>query len=113
MTILEAVKATDSVLLTPEIDQNREISVGYACDLLSWVMSHGENGMAWITVQTHMNVIAVASLADMACVIVPEGIAVDAAIASKAQEEGIAVLSTKKSAFEVSGILYSAGVRCK
>lgn len=113
MTVQEAVKATDAVLLTTGTDKNRAITVGYACDLLSWVMSHGENGMAWITVQTHMNVIAVASLADMACVIVPEGIAVDPAVVSKAQEEGIAILSTKKSAFEVSGILYSAGIACK
>jgi len=88
----------------------REITCGYACDLLSWVMSHGKAGMAWVTVQTHMNVVAVAALHEMACVIVPEGIEVDEKSVERAAEEGIAVFSTAKSAYEVCGLLYQAGV---
>ena len=40
---------------------DREIACGYSCDLLSWVMAHGKQDMAWVTVQAHLNVIAVAS----------------------------------------------------
>jgi hypothetical protein len=50
-----------------------EVTCGYTCDLLSWVMARGKAGCAWVTVQTHMNVVAVASLHDMACIICPEG----------------------------------------
>ena len=53
-------------------DENRAIACGYTCDLLSHVMGKGVADMAWVTVQTHMNVVAVASLLDFACVIVPE-----------------------------------------
>ena len=42
---------------------DREIACGYSCDLLSWVMAHGKQDMAWVTVQAHLNVIAVAVLA--------------------------------------------------
>jgi serine kinase of HPr protein (carbohydrate metabolism regulator) len=88
----------------------REITGGYVCDLLSHVMGRGVPDMAWITVQTHMNVIAVASLLDFACVIVPESIAVDPAIVEKAQQEGIALLSSEKTAYELVCLLDEQGV---
>ena len=91
-------------------DSDREITAGYTCDLLSHVMGRGQAGMAWITVQTHMNVIAVASLLDFACVVVPEGLPVEAPILSKADEEGIVVLSSGKTAFELVTILAAHGV---
>ena len=72
MTVAELSNLIQARCLTPGLDAGREVTCGYACDLLSWVMSHGEEGMAWVTVQTHLNVIAVAALADMACVILPE-----------------------------------------
>ena len=42
------------------LEETAEITDGYICDLLSWVMARGTEGMAWITVQTHLNVLAVA-----------------------------------------------------
>ena len=77
MNILALSEKIEATILTKEADTAREVSSGYTCDLLSWVMAHGREGMAWITVQTHMNVIAVATLHDMACVIIPEGIKVE------------------------------------
>ena len=82
-------------------NMEREVACGYACDLLSWVMAHGQAGMAWITVQTHLNVIAVASLLDMAAVIIPEGIDLDASTLEKADEEGITVLSSELPAYDL------------
>ena len=94
MTISELAEKIGANVVTPGVDLSREISSGYTCDLLSWVMAHGKEGMAWITVQTHMNVIAVATLHDMACVIIPEGIKVEEDVIKKADEEGVAVLTS-------------------
>lgn len=110
MTVRQAAALLGAQILTPGVGEEKEALCGYACDLLSWVMSHGAAGTAWITVMTHMNVIAVATLLDFACVIVPEGIAVDGPILDKAAEEGICVLSSDKTAFELCGLLYGAGV---
>ena len=96
--------------LTPSLPLEREVTSGYACDMLSWVMAHGAPGMAWTTVQTHMNVIAVAVLADMACVILPENIQMEKENLEKAAAEGLPVLSTALSAYKVCGKLTAAGI---
>ena len=95
---------------TPELPMNQEVSCGYTCDLLSWVMAHGKQGMAWITVQTHMNVIAVAVLMEMSCVIVPEGIHMEEASIAKAAEEGVVVLERPMTASELCGLMTGAGL---
>ena len=110
MTVNDIITILGAELLTGGTDTSKQVKEGYACDLLSWVMAHGREGMAWITVQTHMNVIAVASLHDMACVIIPEGIAMDAEVVDKATEEGISVLKSSLTAFEISGKLAAAGI---
>ena len=96
--------------VTPGVAEDKEISCGYTCDLLSWVMAHGLEGMAWVTVQTHMNVIAVAVLAEMACVVMPEGIDMPEESLKKAEEEGLAVLKTSLTAFAVCGRMAAAGI---
>ncbi len=58
-------------------------------------------GNIWITVQTHLNVLAVAELNDAACIIVPEGISPGSATVEKALEKGIAILSADKPAYEL------------
>ena len=110
MTVSELIKLIDAKDMTPETNKNTEVSCGYTCDLLSWVMAHGAAGMAWVTVQTHMNVIAVASLHEMSCVIIPEGIAVEQEVLDKAAEEGIAVLGTKLDAYRICGKMAEAGI---
>ena len=113
MTVNEMAKLIDAEIMTQEADGNAEVSCGYTCDLLSWVMAHGAAGMAWVTVQTHMNVIAVASLMEMAAVIIPEGIEMEAPSLAKANDEGISVLQTKLTAFEICARLASAGLKGK
>ncbi len=110
MTVLEVKEALGAHVLTQGTDLNRTVNEGYSCDLLSWVMAHGREGMAWITVQTHMNVIAVASLHDMSCVIIPENIRMEDDVLAKATEEGITVLSSELTAFDISGRLFAAGI---
>ncbi len=110
MTIQGFLDLTGSKLVTGSVDLTREITCGYACDLLSWVMSHGAPGMCWITVQAHMNVIAVATLMDMAAVVAPEGIRFEQDIIQKAEEEGVALIEADRTAYELSGLLYAQGV---
>ena len=110
MTVNEVADILGASILTKEADTGRDVKEGYTCDLLSWVMAHGREGMAWITVQTHMNVIAVASLHDMSCVIIPESIRMEDDVVEKADEEGICVLSSALTAFDICGRLASAGI---
>ena len=110
MTVSELAKLIDANLVTGEAGAAREVASGYVCDLLSWVMSHGVAGTAWVTVQTHMNVVAVATLLDLACVIVPEGITVPEATAEKAAEEDVAVMTTGKTAYEIAVLMAGRGI---
>lgn len=96
--------------LTAIQDKDRDVTDAYVCDLLSWVMAKGEPGSAWITVQTHLNVVAVAALKEFSCIIVPEGIEVPEATVAKAQEEGIAVFSSDQNAYRICRALGSLGV---
>ena len=110
MTIKEIIDLTQSVNKTTTLSLETDVTCGYTCDLLSWVMAHGRQGMAWITVQTHMNVIAVAVLMEMSCVIVPEGIAMEEASLEKAEEEGVVVLQSQLTAYELCGRMAAAGL---
>jgi len=113
MTVQEMIGLIDAKDMTPETDKNAEVTCGYTCDLLSWVMAHGAAGMAWVTVQTHMNVIAVASLMEMAAVIIPEGIEMEAPSLEKAKEEGISVLESPLTAYEICARLAAKGLAAK
>lgn len=110
MKVCELIALIEATNLTPGVDDQREIACGYTCDLLSWVMANGEAGMAWVTVQIHMNVIAVAVLAEMACVILPESIDMEAASLAKAASEGLCVLRSPLSGYEICGRMHAAGV---
>lgn len=110
MKVSELCSMIDGKLLTDERTAENEIKSCYACDLLSRVMAMGDEGCAWITVQTHMNVVAVASLHDMSCIICPEGIDPEKASVCKASDEGIALVSTPLTAYHVCGILYRHGI---
>ena len=109
MQVSEFVKLAGGRVLTGEYE-DREIACGYTCDLLSHVMGKGQADMAWITVQAHMNVIAVAALMDFACVIIPEGLPVDETIVAKASQEDIVMISSELTAFELVTLLAANGV---
>ena len=109
MTLGELIPLIEAETLV-EGKADTEIACGYTCDLLSWVMAYGAPGMAWVTVQTHLNVIAVAVLSEMACVILPESIEMEQESLDKARSEGMAVLKSPLPAYEICGRLYQHGV---
>jgi len=98
MTVKEiAEKFNYRIVNTPD-SINRQVSGAYACDLLSHAMAKVNEGDAWITVHTNLNVVAVASLTNCACVIIPEGIEIESQTVERANEKGVVFLSSPKSA---------------
>jgi predicted transcriptional regulator len=85
----------------------RTVAGGYTGDLLSWVMARLPADYAWLTVMGNVNVVAVASLKDAACVILTESTALDENALAKARQEEIAVLSSPKNSFDLGAALYA------
>lgn len=81
-------------------EESGEVSGAYACDLLSWVIGRAEAGSALVTVMTNVNVIAVAVMAELPCVILSEGVSLDEVALQKAQMQGISVLSSNLPTYE-------------
>ncbi len=106
MKVSEIVKALDLKVFSGSRGLEAEVSGGYVSDLLSDVMGNAEASQVWVTLQTHKNVMAVASLKDLAAVILVSGHRPDENTAAQSEEEGIPILGTGLSAFQVSGKLY-------
>ncbi len=88
---------------------DREIEAVFCCDLLSIAMSKAPPGCVWVTVMGNKNTLAVASLTDAACIVLAEGVSIDEGTLSKAEEEGIAVLSTELPVFDIALEIHEAG----
>jgi len=86
-------------------DLTRSITGGYACDMLSWVMSRVKQQDVWFTILNSVNVVAVASLADCACVMMTEGTEMDEQVLERARERSIAVLTTPLTTYEAAASL--------
>ena len=86
-------------------DGDREIEGVYCGDLLSWVMGRAQEGDAWITIMTNINVVAVASLSDVACVILAEGVSLDEDALKAANDKEINVLGSQMSTYELAVLL--------
>jgi len=84
---------------------------GYSSDLLSCVMAGAKKGDLWITLQAHLNIVAVAALNELAAVIITENAQPDAASIAKANQQGVILLSTPQSTYEVNGRLWELGLR--
>jgi hypothetical protein len=90
---------------------DREVTGGYASDLLSDVLAHAAEGSLWVTLHIHQNIVAVASHKDLAGIVLVQGRQPDAETIAKAEEEKIPLLVSDLPAFELVGRLYKAGVR--
>jgi len=106
--IAEALQL-ESPMTAPDL--NRIVSGGYVSDLLSDVIAHTQKGDVWVTLQVHPNTIAVATLKELAAIIIIGSKAPSDAAVSKAAEEGIVLFTTSMSAFDVAGRLYEMGLR--
>lgn len=106
MKLREIAELLSLEVITGKNGLDREVSGGYVCDLLSDVMGNSKEGQVWITLQTHKNVMAIASLRDLAAIILINGHKPDDDTAAQSEMEGIPILGTKEPAFETAGKLY-------
>lgn len=100
MTICELAASCGFEVLVPPADAAQEVKGVYACDLLSWVIGRAKEGAALVTMMTNINVIAVAVMADLSCVILTEGVTPDAAAVEKAKQNGVAILRSGVPTYE-------------
>lgn len=83
-------------------DPDREVSGVYIGDLLSWVMGRAGADEAWITIMSNRNIVAVATLADTACILLAEGVSPDEGVADLATEKGVNILQSDLSAYHIA-----------
>lgn len=104
MTVQEltgALSLTVYHLETPD----RPVTSGYAGDLLSWVLGRAERDCAWLTIMSNQNVAAVALMAEVACVVLTEGVVPDETLRQRAEQQNINILGTKLSTFDAASVL--------
>ncbi len=111
MNVAEAAKKIEGRLMAGSAAADREIQGGYASDLLSDVMGNSREGDIWITMQKHVNIVAVAQLNNLAAIVLVNGRAPESDTIERADEIGIPILSTPLQAFDAIGILFAQGVR--
>ncbi len=111
MTLKDLVETYELQVVTGGDNLDREVSGCYASDLLSDVMGNSSSGDLWITLQVHQNIVAVASMRELAGVVMIGGRQPLEATVEKASEEGVLLLTSMLSAFELCGRLYEGGLR--
>ena len=106
MKVQELVNALNLKVLSGASGLDRDIEGCYVSDLLSDVMGNAEMGNIWVTLQVHKNVMAIASLKELACVILVKGQTASDDTLEQSNEEGIPFLSTPMETFETAGKIY-------
>ncbi|MCR5423658.1 MAG: serine kinase [Bacteroidales bacterium] len=106
MKVQELVEKLNLTVLSGKEGLNRDIEGCYVSDLLSDVMGNADMGNVWVTLQTHKNVVAIASLKELACVILVKGQSASSETLAQSNEEGIPFLSTDMETFETAGKIY-------
>ncbi|HAI87901.1 MAG TPA: serine kinase [Firmicutes bacterium] len=111
MTVSEIASVLGMTCVAGREAMDREVTSGYASDLLSDVMGHAPEGAIWVTSQIHQNVVAVALLLNLSAVVIAGGLELMEDAIVKADARSMAMLATPMSAFEAVGRLYQLGVR--
>lgn len=106
MKVSELVKKYNLNVFSGEQGLENKITGGYVSDLLSDVMGNAAEGEVWITLQTHQNVMAIASLKDLAAVIIVKGLQPDEDTIKHSDKEQIPLLGADLETFEMAGKLY-------
>lgn len=105
MLIKEVAKKLELKILAAGTDQ--EVLSGYVSDLLSDVIANAEEGCLWITVQRHLNIVAVAQLKKLTGIILSRGSEPEADVLARAEKEGLFILSGAEDSFTIAGKLYA------
>lgn len=111
MRLNEVVEALGLQVRSGRGGLERQVLGGYASDMLSDVMAHAKRGFLWITLQVHQNIVAVASLNDLAGIVLVNGREPEESTLGKAEQEGVTLMVSHLPTFEVAGRLYALGIR--
>lgn len=101
MKICELAALIDGTIITNEDGREKQVQGMYSCDMLSWAMAKLSKDVAWVTIVNNRNIVAVSVLTEASCVIVAEDVEVEEAVISKADDEGIPIIKTSLSSYEV------------
>lgn len=105
MKLSELINKLNLTVLTAKDYTDRDVKGCYIGDLLSWVMGRAQQGDVWITIMNNINIVAVASLTGCACVLLCEDVTAGDDIIAKADEEGIVILKSGKTAYELASLI--------
>jgi serine kinase of HPr protein (carbohydrate metabolism regulator) len=112
VTLQEIIEKLNLNLLTERKDFSQVVPTsGYASDLLSCVMAGAKRGGIWVTLQAHVNIVAVAALLELKAIIITEGARPEQSVIDKAKAEDITLLSANKPTFYIVGKLWELGLR--
>ena len=107
MKVRELVEKLNLKVYSGESGLDNEITGGYTSDLLSDVMGFAKDGQIWVTLQTHKNIMAVATLKDLAAVVLVKGFVPDNDAAEVSNKEGLPIIGTDEQAFEITGKIFT------
>ena len=107
MTVREIAEKLNLRVFSGEAGLDREVTGGYVSDLLSDVMGFAKDGSVWVTLQTHKNVMAIATLKELAAVIIVKGFEPEEDAREVSEEEGIPILGSGEQTFELAGRIYN------
>jgi hypothetical protein len=107
MTVKELIETLELEPLTENTGLDGQVEAGYVSDLLSDVIANAPENSVWVTVQRHINILGVAKLKNIVAIITPRSLVVEAGVIDKAKDEGIALLRSGWTAFEITGKLYA------
>jgi len=110
MKLKDVVKELQLTVTAAQEGLQRNVQGGYSSDLLSDVVANSKEGDIWVTIQGHPNIVAVATLRELAGVILANGRQPEEQTVQRATEEGIPLLCTPMPTFEVVGRLYRLGI---
>jgi hypothetical protein len=108
--LTELIQKLNLDVRSAKADLKREVTGGYASDLLSDVLANSKEGNIWVTLQVHHNIVAVASMKDLAGIILVNGREPEQETIEKAEAENMAIMVTEMPTFEIVGKLYGLGV---
>jgi hypothetical protein len=112
MTLQEIIQKFElSVLTNPKDFALIKPSGGYVSDLLSCVMAGAKPDNLWITLQAHINIVAVAALTDAAAIIITENAQPEPEVIEKANAQGVTLLSTARDSYQMAGQLWELGIK--
>lgn len=110
MKLTELIQKLNLSVRSAKGNLEREVTGGYASDLLSDVLANSKEGNVWITLQIHQNIVGVASMKDLAGIILVNSREPEPETLEKAESEKVPIMVSEMPTFELIGMLYSLGV---